>query len=315
MPAISATAPAKVILCGEHAVVYGRPAIAVPVAEVQARATVFADIRGKPGEVWIDAPDIQLSTRLADLPEKHIMTRLAALVAAELGISRYPALRLRIQSSIPIASGLGSGAAIAVAVIRALTAFLGHPLPAERINALAFETEKVLHGTPSGIDNTVVTYAEPIFFTKGQPFERVQVSMPFTLVIADTGIRSVTAAAVSGVRERWQRDPANYERLFDQIGQVARQARDLIESGQIQELGRCMNNNHALLQQLGVSCPELDQLVEAAREAGAWGAKLSGGGQGGNMIALVHPAQAHTIAAALQSAGATRVLVTTVKPK
>jgi len=313
MPAITATAPGKAILVGEHAVVYNRPAIAVPVSQVQVKASVFADIHGQPGEVWVEAPEIRLTAHLNELPPTHAIVRLFALLANELGIPRYPALRLRVTSTIPIAAGLGSGAAVSVAILRALSAFVGHPLPNERISALVFEQEKLFHGTPSGIDNTVVTYAQPIFFIKGQPFSLLAVGAPFTLVISDTGIRSPTAAAVSGVRERWQRDSATYERLFDQAAEIAQQARRCIENGENRALGPLLDANHRLLQQIGVSHPQLDRLVDTARQAGAWGAKLSGGGLGGNMIALVNPAGADAVAAALSAAGAVRTWITQVK--
>jgi mevalonate kinase len=314
MPAITATAPGKAILVGEHAVVYNRPAIAVPVSQVQAKAAVFAEIRGQPGEVRVEAPDIRLSARLDDLPPTHAIVRLFGLLARELAIQRFPALRLQVTSTIPIAAGLGSGAAVSVAILRALSAFVGHPLPNERISALVFEQEKLFHGTPSGIDNTVITYAQPIFFIKGQPFSLLAVSAPLTLVISDTGIRSPTAAAVSGVRERWQRESAAYENLFDQIAEIACQARNCVESGDIRALGPMLDANHWLLQQIGVSHPQLDRLVDAARQAGAWGAKLSGGGLGGNMIALVDPAGAEAVAAALVSAGAVRTWITQIHP-
>jgi mevalonate kinase len=315
MPAITASAPGKAILVGEHAVVYGRPAIAVPVTQVRAKVSVFADIRGKPGDVWIEAPEIRLSARLADLPPTNAMARLFASLANELSIPRYPALRLNVTSTIPIAAGLGSGAAVSVACLRALSAFLGHPLPDERVSALAYEQEKIFHGTPSGIDNTVITYAQPLYFVRGQPFELLNLARPFTLVIADTGVRSPTAAAVGGVRQRWQADAPAYESLFDQVGALVLQARSCLESGELIALGGLMNADHALLQQMGVSSSELDRLVEAALKAGAWGAKLAGGGMGGNMIALVDPSQAEAIAAALQAAGAVRHWVTQVSPK
>src|SRR5512146_364567 len=315
MPAITAPAPGKAILVGEHAVVYGRPAIAVPVTQVRAKASVFAEIRGKPGDVWIEAPDIRLSARLSELPPTNAFARLFAALARELSIPRFPALRLNLTSTIPIAAGLGSGAAVSVACLRALSAFLGHPPSAERVSALAYEQEKIFHGTPSGIDNTVITYARPLFFVRDQPFELLSVAQPFTLVIADTGIRSSTSAAVGGVRQRWQQDSAHYEDLFDRVAQAVLQSRACIETGDLPALGALMNEDHSLLQQIGVSCDALDALVAAARAAGAWGAKLVGGGQGGNMTALVDPLRAEDTAAALRAAGAVRTWVTQVSPQ
>ncbi len=313
MPAFAARAPAKAILFGEHAVVYGRPAIAVPVSQVQARASVTAEPLAPPGRVWLEAPDIGLNCDLAGLPANHPAQLLVRGLLKTLAIDHLPALRLRITSTIPIAAGLGSGAAVSVAALRAISAFLGHPLADEQVNALAFEVEKAYHGTPSGIDNTVVTYARPLYFMKGQPFELLKVAEPFTLVIADSGISSPTAAAVAGVRERWQSAPEQYEALFDEIAAVVRAARQAIERGEIENLGQLMDQNPRLLAKIGVSSLELERLVEAAREAGALGAKLSGGGLGGNMLALVPPDQAATVAAALTQAGATRTITSVVQ--
>ncbi|MBN1148999.1 MAG: hypothetical protein JXA78_17205, partial [Anaerolineales bacterium] len=142
MPAIYATAPGKVILFGEHAVVYGRPAIAAPLNQLKARAAVSADPRAAPGTLRIQAPDVNLDALLDELPADHPLARAVSCVLAELGIQRPPACKLRITSSIPLAAGLGSGAAVSVAIIRALSAFLGRPLPAERVSALAYEVEK-----------------------------------------------------------------------------------------------------------------------------------------------------------------------------
>ena len=286
MPAFTATAPGKIILLGEHAVVYGRPAIAVPVRQVQARAVVSAAPRRPPGDVIIQAPDIGLESPLADLPDDHPLACAATGVFTELGISRPPACSIRITSTIPVAAGMGSGAAISVAIIRALTAFLGNRLPDERIASLAFEVEKIHHGTPSGIDNTVITYDMPVYFMRGRPIETLQMSKPITLVIGDTGVASPTGHVVGDVRRLWQADPALYEGIFDEVGKVVEAARRAIEDGHLDRLGLLMDENHALLHRMGVSSHELERLVSAARAAGAMGAKLSGAGRGGNMIAL-----------------------------
>ncbi len=316
MPAISASAPGKVILFGEHAVVYGRPALAVPVFEVQAKAIITANPRAEPGTIYIQAPDIGLEATLTDLPEHDPLGKVVKEVFAALGISRAPALIVRITSTIPIAAGLGSGAAISVAIIRALSTFLGHPLPAEQVSALAFEVEKIHHGTPSGIDNTVITYEKPVYFKRYDAHkvlrETFQVKRPFHLVIADTGISSQTAKVVAEVRERWQWAKAKFESLFDEIGEIVEEARRSIEHGNVERLGRLMNANQRLLNEIGVSSPELERLIEVACAAGASGAKLSGAGQGGNMIALVSEQTAATVAQALRRAGAKRTILTTV---
>jgi mevalonate kinase len=135
----------------------------------------------------------------------------------------------------------------------------------------------------------------------------------FTIVIGDTGIQSPTAVAVGELRRLWQEDPARYEMLFDAVGVIAQAARRSIESGKLEQLGQLMNENQALLMEMGVSCPELDRLVTAARSAGALGAKLSGGGRGGNMIALVQSEKAAEVADALTLSGAVRTISTTVR--
>ena len=177
---------------------------------------------------------------------------------------------------------------------------------------VTYEIEKLHHGTPSGIDNTVITYAQPVYFIKGQPIEIFNVGEPFTIVIADTGISAPTKESVGNVRKLWEADKTKWEPVFDTIGEIARKARASVENGEWQALGQLMNENHALLQMLTVSSRELDGLVEAARHAGALGAKLSGGGRGGNMIALVEPENAETISLSLKQAGAKHTIITQV---
>jgi len=313
MPGFSASAPGKIILFGEHAVVYGQPAIAVPVTPVRATATLTPDIGGKSGEVWILAPNIGLKSTLANLPPGNPIGAAVNQVAAHLGVDRIPACTLKITATIPVASGLGSGAAVSVAIIRALSGFLGQPLPDEKVSSLAYEIEKIHHGTPSGIDNTVITYARPVYFVKGRPIETFAIAQPFTILIGDTGLPSPTKESVAEVRAAWQANPPRFERLFAAAGSLTKTARQAIENGHPERLGPLMDENHQLLQEMGVSSPELDRLVRAAKEAGAPGAKLSGGGRGGNMIALVSTDTAPAISKAMRAAGAINPITTLVK--
>jgi mevalonate kinase len=204
---------------------------------------------------------------------------------------------------------------VSVAILRALSAYLGKPLTDAQVNGLAFQAEKLYHGTPSGIDNTVVTYARPVYFVKGQPIKTFRVGASFTLVIGDTGISAPTKESVSAVHSLHKADPTRWEKVFNQVGELVWDARQAIERGDSVELGRLMDANQALLQELTVSCAELDKLNETARSSGALGAKLSGGGRGGNMIALVQKENAPGVAEALLSAGAKRTIITTVQPK
>lgn len=305
-----AVAPGKVILFGEHAVVYGQPALAVPVTQLQAEVRI--DRIFSPG-IRINAPNIQLNEKLDSLASSHPLAATVRNTLAALGTNSLSGVTILIRSSIPVASGLGSGAAVSVAIIRALAKHLKKDLTDEQVSALAFETEKLFHGTPSGIDNTVVTYAQPVYFVKGQPIEILQVKKPFTIVIGDTGIPASTKESVQDVRIQHHKQPERYETLFAAIGSIAKTARQLIENGMPESFGPLMDENHALLRSMQVSSPELDTLVEAARKAGALGAKLSGGGRGGNMIALVQAGKAGAVAKSLKEAGAVNTIITKVE--
>ncbi len=309
MAQIKSSAPGKVILFGEHAVVYGKPAIAVPVTQVQASATIEP---APPGSgLTLVSSDLDKSLSLSTAPRDEPLAVAARLTLAHLAVPEPDAI-LVVSSTIPIASGLGSGAAVSTALIRALAKFLGHALRTVEISTLTFEVEKIHHGTPSGIDNTVVSYEQPVYFVRERPIKRVNVGAPFTLLIGDTGARCSTKKAVDHVRRSRKRNPARYDALFDQIGDIVDQAHHAIETGDVDTLGPLMNNNHKLLGTLGVSSPKLNKLVEAARFAGARGAKLSGSGRGGNMIALAEDDSGVEVTEALTQAGATRVICSRV---
>ncbi len=171
MPAFTATAPGKFILFGEHAVVYGEPALAFPVTTIQARANVNALIKGNHGEIYIEAPDISLSAPVMELDPDHPLRAAVSAVLGEKGPGEIPACKIQITSTIPPAAGLGSSAAVSAAIIRALSAFIGQRLSDEQVSHLIFQVEKIHHGTPSGIDNTVIAYQKPVYYLKGEPFQ------------------------------------------------------------------------------------------------------------------------------------------------
>lgn len=306
------TAPGKIILFGEHAVVYHQPAIAVPVMQIKAYA--LAQREYKKTGIVIYAQDLGRRYIIGAVPEDEPLAFTCRNVLRKLRFKRQPHVRVTLWSDIPIASGLGSGAATATAIAKALTRYLGKELSAAQLSALVYETEKIHHGTPSGIDNTVVAYQQPVWFQREQPIETFHIGAPLTLLIADTGISSPTRHTVGDVRKAWQKEPKRYERLFDAIGEITKQGRQALEEGNIEELGRLMNENHKVLIELGVSSEANDQLVAAAQAAGALGAKLSGGGRGGNNVILVPRHKASEISQALQEAGAVRVLQSSLKP-
>jgi len=314
MPAIFSKAPAKTILFGEHAVVYGQPAIAIPITDLYSKVSVISNAVGSSNEVRIIAPEIKLNKLISDLPRNDYFVSTIQMVMDYLRIDHYPACEVRISSTIPIASGLGSSAALAVSLLRALFYFLGTSPEDHVISDLAFQLEKISHGDPSGIDNSVIAYEKPIYYVREKPVELLKVGRAFTIIIGNSGIIGSTKVAVAGVRERYQSNPTKFEYLFQRIGAISNEARVNIESGNIDIIGEKMIENHKLLQELGVSCPELDKLVAAGINAGAIGAKLCGGGLGGNIIALVPENAATQIADALLSAGAVKTYVTIIKP-
>ncbi|MBN2304268.1 MAG: mevalonate kinase [Anaerolineae bacterium] len=325
----TASAPGKLILFGEHAVVHGQPALAVPLSAV--RVTVRAEPMPPGTGTLIHTPDLERSIRVSVEPDP-IPDRLHTALAYPIQVARralnvpLPDMMLIVNSTIPIASGLGSGAALAAALIRAFTDALDRPLSNDALNPLVYEVEKQHHGTPSGIDNTVIVYEKPVYFVRGQPPEPFTIARPFTLLVADTGNPSPTHIAVGDVRALYEAEPDRTGAIFREIGQIVEQARQIIESGAAESgttgsstiespgplIGSLMDANHALLRDLTVSSPALNALCAAARNAGAWGAKLSGGGRGGNLIALVPPDRAEHISRALRTAGAVGVIETTV---
>lgn len=307
-----ASAAAKIILLGEHAVVYGVPAIAIPVSDVRVFATVKPEPPGK--GLCIAAEDlnqilpVQVDAEQVDnallLTVKLILTRLHA---------KPPDATIAIRSQIPPASGLGSGAAVSTALGRALCMAIDQPLAREDLNAIVYEVEKMHHGTPSGIDNTVIVYERPVYYVRDQAIQTFSIGAPIHLLIADTGQGALTKIAVGAVRDLYFSEPERITPILDAIRDLVIRARAAIEAGEIGVLGSLMNDNHAHLRELTVSSNELDQLVDAARQAGALGAKLSGGGRGGNMIALVTPETRDEVERALLAAGAVRVIRTTLE--
>lgn len=307
MPAITSTAPGKIILFGEHAVVYHRPAIAIPVNSLRTRVVITASPLATAGTIHIEAPTVGVDVDLQDLAPEDPLTLTIANVLAETGVSHTPACKIRISSTIPVAAGLGSGAAVSVALIRAFSTFLGKPLPDETVSQLAFGIEKIHHGTPSGIDNTVITYNMPVYFQLSQPIQKFQIKLPLTILIADTGVPSKTAITVGNVRQGWEQTPEKYEKIFDEIGNITNQGKHAIETGNIPVLGTLMDRNQILLQEIKVSSTKIEHLISSARQAGAFGAKLSGGGGGGNIISLVSEETLNDVYNALVAAGASHV--------
>ena len=287
-------ASGKIILLGEHAVVYGRPALAAPIPlAVEARVVDSAD-------TVLLIPRWGIEQRVPPMSENpQGVTGILALLLERLDLASR-ALTIEAFPNVPRAMGLGGSSA----VIRALSDHFKLDLSNERVNELAFECERAAHGTPSGVDNTIATYGSTLLFeNNGSPsFQEVRPAGSVSIAIGISGKESLTATTVAQVRKAWERQPERYERIFDQIGDLTRAGTEALQDGAYQELGELMNLCQGYLNALQVSTPELEELIHIARRRGAVGAKLTGGGGGGSVIALC-PDGADDVVDAMQNSG------------
>ena len=267
LAAATGAASGKTILLGEHVVVHGRPALALGIAR-----TV---------EVTVEPASTREVLGADDLTVKQATDLAANLAGIETGVG----FCVRIRGDLPIAVGLGSSAALSVALVRGFAGATGVALTPEETAQRAHELEKLFHQTPSGIDGAVAAHGGLLWFEGGRQ-ERLRAGGSASLVVALSGTRHSTRETVGGLRRRAAETPDAYEPLFDAIGRLVRSARTAIERGQWILLGRLMSMNHELLRAAGVSTPGLDALVALALDAGALGAKLTGAGGGGAAIAL-----------------------------
>ncbi len=290
----------KVVLLGEHAVVYGRHAIAAPVP-----MTIKALVEDCDEGIHLMIPRWGVEYQLAQNPnERRSFERPAGVVLDALGLSRR-SMRIEVFPDVPRSMGLGGSAAMAVAIVRALDKHFKLGLSDDEVNKLAFESEKVAHGSPSGLDNTLACYGKPLVYRPGDPplVEPLNIVTPIPAVIGMTGYEGLTAKTVGRVREAWRQDRKLYERIFDQIDALTLRGVQAIQDNDLGSLGELMNICHGMLNALQVSTPELEQLVTVARENGALGAKLTGGGGGGSIVAVcATQAEAEIVAAAIRAA-------------
>lgn len=307
-----ASAPGKVILFGEHAVVYGQPALAIPLSDVRTTVTIETSHAADPHSIHIIAKDIGRSYWLHESEDRDPLAFAIRLTLEAIGLEVEAPLELVIESDIPIASGLGSGAAASIAIIRSLAQHFKAPLEDRMVSELAYQVEQIHHGTPSGIDNNVIAFETPLYYVREQAPQPFSLGQSLDLVLGHSGMTSHTGEVVGALRTRLQAEPDTYNAIFEQIGSLVAQAYQALQVGELGHIGRLMNQNHALLQALGVSIEALDRLVDSARSAGALGAKLSGAGAGGFMVAVVTPNTQGEVAEALRHAGAVHVISTKV---
>ena len=297
----------KVILFGEHAAVYGSHVIAAPIP-----IAIQAKVEDEDDGVHLVIPRWGVEERLHfNVKHPHSIYDSLELMLNTFGLQEKN-MRIEIYPHIPRAMGLGGSAALAVAIIRALSEHYKLNLSDEDVNKMAFQSEQIVHGTPSGIDNTMATYGKFILFKKGDPpmIKPLDVPKPIPLVIGITGVESLTAKMVTNVRNAWEKNKLMYDRIFTETNALAMRAVKAIKRYDLETLGDLMNINHGLLNALQVSSWELEELIEIARKSGALGAKLTGGGGGGAMIALC-PDNSEEVAEAMRRAGY-RAMVTEI---
>ena len=265
----------KVILLGEHSVVYGKPALAAGLAiGVTTRVKPAAQfvLECQPWDVRVDRADDDNLARAFD-----------AVLA---GYDAPAPVHVHADVELPGGAGLGCSAALGVAVVDALDAAYGIERSPEQRAEFSLAWERVFHGNPSGVDNTMAACGGIAVFVKGQPLERVRPRTRLPLVIAHSGESSSTKEVVDHVRRQHDKDPKRIGEVFDAIEALVRNAKLAVEAGDLKGLGQLMDMNQAMLSALMISTEKLETLCRNARAAGALGAKLTGAGGGGCMIAL-----------------------------
>ena len=263
----------KVILLGEHSVVYGRHAIACPIP-----LTMRAFVEDVDKGVELLIPRWGVEYQLSKPREqRRSFEQAAGAILDELGLADR-GMRIEVFPDVPRGMGLGGSAALAVAIVRALDKHFKLGLDDDEVNRLAYQSEEVAHGQPSGIDNTMATFGKPLVYRKGTPplVELLNIPQPMSLVVGMTRTQGLTAKTVGHVRDAHERLPRVYDKIFDDIDALSLQAVSAIQENRLADLGELMNINQGLLNALRVSTPELEKLIEIAREAGALGCEAHG---------------------------------------
>lgn len=275
----------KTILFGEHFVVHGVPGIASAIVSA-------ADATVKKAQKGINVIDTRNGAK--GYAEKKKLQQIESIERMLKAMDLDPkkvAMDIWLGGNLPGFSGLGASAASSVAIARAIAEEFSLILSDENINDVAYEAEKAYAGNPSGIDNTAATFGGLIWFKKNlsigsNMIEQLNIRKPVEIVIGNTGIVANTKAMVAGVAERKEQHPTKYSAIFRQAENLANEGRKALERFDLHAVGDLMNENHRLLLEIEVSCKELDHLVDLARKKGAFGAKMTGGGGGGCMLAL-----------------------------
>ncbi len=302
-----ASAPGKVILTGEHFVVFGAPALAIA---INRRIVVGVDHRTDRGLYIVSSLGMsgEFEQGKFNLEEGGPQTRSflePVRIATESVLKKHgvkKGLNIQVNSDIPVASGLGSSSAISVATVASVGEAIGLNLSREEILDLALSAEKFVHKNPSGIDIAIATFGGTILYEREKGMKRIEDMPNLTLVIGNTGISRNTGNLVESVRRRRDRFPSTINPLIIAAQALTNSAVEALRARDLEKLGELMDINHGLLTAVGTSCVELDRLVYAARSAGALGAKLTGAGGGGCMIALCSDDNQVTVSEAIRRA-------------
>lgn len=309
MKQVTVSAPGKLMLLGEHAVLYGRPCI---VTAINQRITVTASLDAKP-LFTLSAPDVQIENYQKPLNQlgKGDIPKGARFVEMALynfynNYNRYTkksGVRVTTQSEFSSWFGLGSSSASAVCVIKALSELSGIKLDKPAIFNLAYKTILAVQGKASGFDAAASVFGGTLYYiSPGKTIEPLNIDC-LPLVIGYSGVKADTVTLVNQVAEKARKNPQAVESIYDNIGKLVQQAKLAILSKDWPKLGKLLNNNQLLLEKLGVSSNRLDDIISAARSSGAYGAKLSGAGGGDCMIALYSPEGKLAVSKAIKSAG------------
>lgn len=293
----------KVILFGEHAVVYGHPALAMA-APRGAEVTFQPASSGSPTTLHIEPWNVDVDTAAADNLGREPLQQ--ALRAVRTFFDDDREFSLHAVMRLPSGAGMGSSAALGVAVLRALYAARGRVRSDAEIYQLSLAWERVFHGNPSGVDNAMATYGGLAVFRKDAPLLRIVPRHCIRLLAGYSGSSSGTKEMVQSVAHQREREPERVDKLFGAIAAIVSNGKLAIEQGDLKSLGQLMTMNHKLLAGLMLSTDALEEMNEAAMNAGALGAKVTGAGGGGCMIALVDSDERHAaVKAALIGLGKT----------
>jgi mevalonate kinase len=294
-----ASAPGKLILFGEHFVVYGLPAIATA---IEARTTVGVE---KADKYSLEDNRPETPGYKTEKYGQQLDSIKRIFKAMRINPDKTP-VKIALGGNLMAASGIGASAASCSAIAAALNDYFGLGLDKETLNGIAYEGEKGYHGVPSGIDNSCSTFGGFIWFKKDQANNTITplgLQLSLSIVIGNTGITSNTTKIVGEVKQQKEANPEKFNVIFDIYSSLVNDARAAIEKKDLDGIGKLMNKNHGLLREIGVSCKEIEELVDIALKNGALGAKLTGTGRGGLVIALVNEEDARKVATAFERAG------------